>query len=174
MCDKVAIMYCGMVMEYLICRTFTRTRRTRPAWGLFDSLPDLDTEVPRLKLDLTGGAGPTELPAGCPFENRAPRATGALQNRNVRSSRTAQRHAYRARSGGWRTMSALLEVKNLTSDFKTARGTLTWWTTCPSPSTRAAHSALSANPAPASPRWDALSFQLHDPTAGQILLTVGT
>ena len=75
MCDKVAIMYCGMIMEYGTLRDVYKNPAHPYTQGLFDSLPDLDTEVPRLK-PITGMVpDPTELPAGCPFENRCARAT---------------------------------------------------------------------------------------------------
>ncbi len=75
MCDKVAIMYCGMIMEYGTLRDVYKNPAHPYTQGLFDSLPDLDTEVPRLKPIPGMVPGPTELPAGCPFENRCARAT---------------------------------------------------------------------------------------------------
>lgn len=75
MCDKVAIMYCGMVMEYGTLRDVYKNPAHPYTQGLFDSLPDLDTEVPRLKPIPGMVPDPTELPAGCPFENRCARAT---------------------------------------------------------------------------------------------------
>lgn len=75
MCDKVAIMYCGMIMEYGTLRDVYKNPAHPYTQGLFDSLPDLDTEVPRLKPIPGMVPDPTELPAGCPFENRCARAT---------------------------------------------------------------------------------------------------
>ena len=75
MCDKVAIMYCGMVMEYGTLRDVYKNPAHPYTQGLFDSLPDLDTEVLRLKPIPGMVPDPTELPAGCPFENRCARAT---------------------------------------------------------------------------------------------------
>lgn len=75
MCDKVAIMYCGMVMEYGTLRDVYKNPAHPYTQGLFDSLPDLDTEVSRLKPIPGMVPDPTELPAGCPFENRCARAT---------------------------------------------------------------------------------------------------
>ena len=75
MCDKVAIMYCGMIMEYGTLRDVYKNPAHPYTQGLFDSLPDLDTEVPRLKPIPGMVLDPTELPAGCPFENRCARAT---------------------------------------------------------------------------------------------------
>ena len=75
MCDKVAIMYCGMIMEYGTLRDVYKNPAHPYTQGLFDSLPDLDTEVPRLKPIRGMVPDPTELPAGCPFENRCARAT---------------------------------------------------------------------------------------------------
>ena len=75
MCDKVAIMYCGMIMEYGTLRDVYKNPAHPYTQGLFDSLPDLDTGVPRLKPIPGMVPDPTELPAGCPFENRCARAT---------------------------------------------------------------------------------------------------
>ena len=75
MCDKVAIMYCGMIMEYGTLRDVYKNPAHPYTQGLFDSLPDLDTEVPRLQPIPGMVPDPTELPAGCPFENRCARAT---------------------------------------------------------------------------------------------------
>ena len=75
MCDKVAIMYCGMIMEYGTLRDVYKNPAHPYTQGLFDSLPDLDTEVLRLKPIPGMVPDPTELPAGCPFENRCARAT---------------------------------------------------------------------------------------------------
>lgn len=75
MCDKVAIMYCGMIMEYGTLRDVYKNPAHPYTQGLFDSLPDLNTEVLRLKPIPGMVPDPTDLPAGCPFENRCALAT---------------------------------------------------------------------------------------------------
>ena len=80
MCDKVAIMYCGMIMEYGTLRDVYKNPMHPYTQGLFGSLPDLDTEVPRLKPIPGMVPDPTDLPAGCPFENRCSRATARCKS----------------------------------------------------------------------------------------------
>lgn len=85
MCDKVAIMYCGMIMEYGTLRDVYKNPAHPYTQGLFDSLPDLDTEVPRLKPIPGMVPDPTELPAGCRLKTAAPARPSAAKP-NVRSS----------------------------------------------------------------------------------------
>ena len=74
-CDKVAIMYAGEVVEYgSLEDIFDRTAHPYTE-GLFGSLPSLDKDVHRLQPIEGLMPDPTELPAGCPFENRCARAT---------------------------------------------------------------------------------------------------
>lgn len=75
MCDKVAIVYCGMIMEYGSLRDIYKNPAHPYTIGLFDSLPNLDIEVPRLKPIPGMVPDPADLPKGCPFENRCGRAT---------------------------------------------------------------------------------------------------
>lgn len=73
-CDKVAIMYAGSVVEY----TNKENLYTEPMHpytvGLFDSIPDLDTDEARLKPIKGLMPDPTNLPKGCPFHPRCPKA----------------------------------------------------------------------------------------------------
>ena len=72
-CDKVAIMYAGQIMEYgtlediynNVCHPYTK--------GLFDSLPSLSNKVHRLNPISGLMPDPTDLPSGCPFNPRCPR-----------------------------------------------------------------------------------------------------
>ena len=74
-CDKVAIMYAGNVVEY----TTTKELFTNPTHpytvGLFGSIPSVDTDEPRLKPIEGLMPDPTNLPSGCPFHPRCPKAT---------------------------------------------------------------------------------------------------
>ena len=65
MCDKVAIMYCGMVMEYGTLRDVYKNPAHPYTQGLFDSLPDLDTEA-ATQADSRHGAGPHGASGGLP------------------------------------------------------------------------------------------------------------
>lgn len=73
-CDKVAIMYAGSIVEYgekvslyeNPCHPYTQ--------GLFNSIPDLESDDSRLK-EISGlPPDPTNLPKGCSFCPRCPKA----------------------------------------------------------------------------------------------------
>ncbi|MDO4712190.1 MAG: ABC transporter ATP-binding protein [Peptostreptococcaceae bacterium] len=72
-CDKVAIMYAGSVVEY----TNKENLYTEPMHpytvGLFNSIPDLDSDEDRLKPIKGLMPDPTDLPKGCPFHPRCPK-----------------------------------------------------------------------------------------------------
>lgn len=73
-CDKVAIMYAGSVVE----NADTKSLYTKPMHpytvGLFNSIPDLDVEQEELKVIKGLTPDPTNLPSGCPFHPRCPKA----------------------------------------------------------------------------------------------------
>ena len=74
MCDKVAIMYAGRVVEY----ASTEALYNRPAHpyteGLFNSIPDIDRDEDELKVIQGLLPDPTNLPSGCSFHPRCPYA----------------------------------------------------------------------------------------------------
>jgi len=74
MCDKVAIMYAGRVVEYAT----TEALYNRPVHpyteGLFNSIPDIDRDEEELKVIQGLMPDPTNLPSGCPFHPRCPYA----------------------------------------------------------------------------------------------------
>jgi peptide/nickel transport system ATP-binding protein len=74
-CDKVAIMYAGEIVEHGSVEDIFSGGEHHPyAEGLFGSVPDLETESRRLSP--IGGLmpDPTDLPPGCKFHPRCPRA----------------------------------------------------------------------------------------------------
>jgi len=77
MCDKVAIMYAGKVVEYAP----TEALFTHPGHpyteGLFNSIPDLDSDEEELKVIQGLMPDPTNLPSGCTFHPRCPYAVEA-------------------------------------------------------------------------------------------------
>ena len=74
MCDKVAIMYAGRVVEYGSTEAIYN-RTTHPyTEGLFNSLPDLDSDQEELKVIQGLMPDPTNLPSGCCFHPRCPYA----------------------------------------------------------------------------------------------------
>ena len=74
-CDNVAIMYAGGVLEYGSvldifkdpCHPYTK--------ALFDSIPDVKRSQDRLKVIAGLPPDPTNIPAGCPFHPRCPHCT---------------------------------------------------------------------------------------------------
>jgi len=70
MCDKVAIMYTGEIVEYGPIREIFHNAKHPYTIGLFNSLPDLDTDLERLN-EISGTMpDPTNLPLGCKFQPR--------------------------------------------------------------------------------------------------------
>ena len=71
-CDKVAIMYAGEIVEYgTLEQIFNHTSHPYTQ-GLFDSIPSLDTKVHRLKPIDGLMPDPANLPEGCAFAERCP------------------------------------------------------------------------------------------------------
>lgn len=69
-CDKVAIMYAGRVVEYAGKRQLF-TNPTHPyTMGLFNSVPDLDDDIERLNVIPGLMPDPMDLPTGCTFHPR--------------------------------------------------------------------------------------------------------
>jgi peptide/nickel transport system ATP-binding protein len=74
MCDKVAIMYAGEIIEFGSAKDVFEGEFHHPyTTGLFLSIPDLERDSRRLKP--IGGLmpDPTNLPEGCKFHPRCPR-----------------------------------------------------------------------------------------------------
>jgi peptide/nickel transport system ATP-binding protein/oligopeptide transport system ATP-binding protein len=70
MCDNVAVMYAGYVVEYTDVESLFSTPLHPYTVGLNRSIPRLDTDVERL--DTIRGLVPSllEVPSGCPFNTR--------------------------------------------------------------------------------------------------------
>lgn len=74
MCDKVAIMYAGMIMEYGSLRDIYKNPLHPYTLGLFGSLPNIEADVRRLNPIPGLVPDPSKILEGCPFENRCRRA----------------------------------------------------------------------------------------------------
>lgn len=73
-CDKVAIMYAGSVIEYADKRALF-TKPCHPyTVALFNSIPDIDAEQEELTIIKGLMPDPTHLPTGCTFHPRCPKA----------------------------------------------------------------------------------------------------
>ena len=75
-CDKVAIMYAGLIMESGSLSDIYRHTAHPYTKGLFGSLPSMNTREKRLHPIHGLMPDPTDLPPGCPFAPRCSRATG--------------------------------------------------------------------------------------------------
>lgn len=71
-CDKVAIMYAGEIVEYGTLQDVYTNGSHPYTLGLFGSIPDLDSDTDRLKPIAGLMPDPTNLPAGCSFAPRCP------------------------------------------------------------------------------------------------------
>lgn len=72
MCDHVAIIYCGEVVEYGTMKDVFDHPSHPYTVGLFGSIPDLESKAERL-VPIPGSVpDPARLPEGCRFANRCP------------------------------------------------------------------------------------------------------
>jgi len=69
-CDKVAIMYAGNVVEFAEKRELFLNPKHPYTIGLFNSIPDIDKDEESLKPIKGIMPDPTALPPGCPFYPR--------------------------------------------------------------------------------------------------------
>ena len=69
-CDKVAIMYAGRVVEYADKRSLYSNPLHPYTIGLFKSVPDLEEDVEELSVIPGLMPDPMELPSGCAFHPR--------------------------------------------------------------------------------------------------------
>jgi len=72
-CDKVAVMYAGDVIEYGMVEDIFESESHHPyTIGLFGSIPNLEVETERLSPIDGLMPDPTKLPEGCKFSPRCP------------------------------------------------------------------------------------------------------
>lgn len=75
LCNEVAVMYAGRIVEYgTIEEVFNDTKHPYTE-GLFNSLPNINNRVDKLKPIPGLMPDPSKLPAGCAFADRCPYAT---------------------------------------------------------------------------------------------------
>lgn len=85
-CDKVAIMYAGEIVEYAPIQQLFENPSHPYTHGLFGSIPNLDEEVERLT-PITGlMPDPTDLPTGCSFHPRCPHAKPICAQKSPQNS----------------------------------------------------------------------------------------
>ncbi|SES68267.1 ABC transporter ATP-binding protein [Anaerobranca gottschalkii] len=73
-CDKVAIMYAGEIIEYASIEDLYNNPKHPYTIGLFGSIPNIEEDVERLNPIKGLMPDPTNLPSGCPFHPRCPKA----------------------------------------------------------------------------------------------------
>lgn len=73
-CDKVAVMYAGDIVEYGPIEDIFNNTGHPYTRGLFESIPNPDIDVDRLKPIMGLIPNPTDLPEGCTFWPRCPYA----------------------------------------------------------------------------------------------------
>ena len=74
-CEKVAIMYAGGVLEYGNVFDIYKNPRHPYTHALFDSIPDVNRDQERLKVIAGLPPDPAHIPSGCPFHPRCPYCT---------------------------------------------------------------------------------------------------
>lgn len=72
-CDNVAIMYAGEIVEYGTLYDIYENKKHPYTIGLFNSIPDLESEEDRLKIISGSVPNPADLPEGCKFHPRCPK-----------------------------------------------------------------------------------------------------
>lgn len=73
-CDSMAIMYAGQIVEYGSLDDIFNRRKHPYTNGLFDSIPDIESEQETLNVIEGLTPDPTNLPDGCAFHPRCPYA----------------------------------------------------------------------------------------------------
>ncbi len=76
-CDNVAVIYAGKIVEFGTKRDLFKAPAHPYTLGLFDSLPKMDDDSKELHPIPGLPPDPTNLPRGCSFHPRCPRATEA-------------------------------------------------------------------------------------------------
>lgn len=91
-CDRVAIMYAGEVIELADAESLFNEPKHPYTVGLMESIPSLDEELSRLKPIKGLMPDPANLPPGCRFHPRCPRAKPVCSERKPRVTRLKDGH----------------------------------------------------------------------------------
>ena len=94
-CDKVAIMYAGNVVEYADKHDLYKNPKHPYTVGLFNSLPDINKEEDSLKPIKGLMPDPTNLPSGCPFHPRCDKAKPECSEKAPQNVMINANHAVR-------------------------------------------------------------------------------
>jgi peptide/nickel transport system ATP-binding protein len=75
LCDRVAVMYLGKIVEFAETETLLRTPKMPYVEALLSAVPEPDPHVKRARVAIRGEvADPSNRPSGCPFHPRCPYA----------------------------------------------------------------------------------------------------
>ncbi|PIE54404.1 MAG: dipeptide/oligopeptide/nickel ABC transporter ATP-binding protein [Dethiosulfovibrio peptidovorans] len=91
-CEKVAIMYAGSVVEYAHKRPLYTTPLHPYTVGLFNSIPDVDDDEEYLKVIPGLTPDPTSLPSGCPFHPRCEKVMDRCRSERPRWTEAESGH----------------------------------------------------------------------------------
>jgi peptide/nickel transport system ATP-binding protein len=94
-CDTVAIMYGGRIVEYGTATDIFDNTRHPYTIGLFGSVPNIDKPAGRLKPIKGLMPDPTNLPPGCPFHPRCDRALDICAIKQPKTSKLSDTHTVR-------------------------------------------------------------------------------
>ena len=102
MCDRVAIMYTGRVIEHASTERLFNNHVHPYTEGLFGSIPELDEEQERLNVIPGLMPDPTNLPSGCTFHPRCKYAVDICKSEAPRMVEVEPGHfaACHVRAGG--------------------------------------------------------------------------
>ncbi|WP_053956421.1 ABC transporter ATP-binding protein [Inediibacterium massiliense] len=91
-CDKVAIMYAGHVVEYTNTKNLFTTPKHPYTIGLFYSIPNIEADEDRLQPIKGLMPDPTNLPLGCPFYPRCPKAMSICSQKKPKKTEISEGH----------------------------------------------------------------------------------
>jgi peptide/nickel transport system ATP-binding protein len=91
-CDKVAIMYAGSIVELAEKRELFLNPKHPYTIGLFGSIPDIDSDKSTLKPIKGLTPDPTDLPPGCPFCPRCDVALPECENTMPENIKLSENH----------------------------------------------------------------------------------
>jgi len=91
-CDKVAIMYAGEIVEFADKVELFRNPQHPYTIGLFGSIPDIKSDDDALKPIKGLMPDPSNLPSGCPFHPRCERAMPECSSEEPQNINTGDNH----------------------------------------------------------------------------------
>ena len=94
-CDNVAVVYAGEIVEYGSKEEIFDYPTHPYTIGLFGSLPDINADVVRLSPIAGMPPDPSNLPEGCSFSPRCPRATEECKKSHVKLENIGGTHTCR-------------------------------------------------------------------------------